>query len=143
MASLGPQKSARGKTNAHGFTGVGKTVGDRFFARIWDKVRREQRTLPQTFATAREAYEHGQEAKRMLHNDDELVLPSPKRHKKHACVKHVEPTTVFVLAEAVPGYEAVSPQRVLQLMCSAHANQLPVVPVIPVPSAAVYTPPIL
>ena len=90
MASLGPQKSARGKMNKHGYPGVGVTEGGRFFGRIWDKQRREQRTLPQTFATALEAYEHAQEAKRMLADDDGLFIPSPKRHKRRA-LKDVEP----------------------------------------------------
>ena len=141
MAPLGPQTSVRGKKNVHGYPGVGKTKGGRFYARIWDKVRGEQRTLPGTFATALEAHEHAQEATRMLADDKGLEIPSPKRHKKRASVRDVEPATIVVLAEVVPGCHSMSPQRVLHLMCNADANQLPVVPVRSVLSPAVYTPP--
>ena len=98
MAPLGPQTSVRGKNNVHGYPGVGRTKGGRFFARIWDRGRGEQRTLPGTVASDLEAHEHAQEATRMLADDDGLFIPSPKRHKRRAW-KEDEPTTVAVLAE--------------------------------------------
>ena len=133
------------RRNQTGYRGVGrgwtKDGKEYFFARVWDKQRKQQRHLPGTHATAAAAAEQAAAAEKMIADNDELQWPSPRRNKKRRKVDSVEPSTVIVMAEDVPGGHAVSPRRVLSMMLSPAANQLPLVPAVPVSLPSVYTAP--
>ena len=148
----GPSPSCSGGMRAHserrnqtGYRGVGrgwtKDGSEYFFARVWDKQRKQQRHLPGTHATAAAAAEQAAAAEKLMADNDELQWPSPRRNRKRRKFDSVEPSTVIVMAEDVPGGHAVSPRRVLSMMLSPTANQLPVVPAVPVSLPSLYTAP--
>ena len=141
----GGMRSRSERQNQTGYRGVGrgwtKDGQEYFFERVWDKQRKQQRHLPGTHATAAAAAEQAAAAEKMIADNDELQWPSPRRNKKRRKVDSVEPSTVIVMAEDVPGGHAVSPRRVLSMMLSPAANQLPLVPAVPVSLPSVYTAP--
>ena len=100
-----------------GWTKDGKEY---FFARVWDKQRKQQRHLPGTHATAAAAAEQAAAAEKMIADNDELQWPSPRRNKKRRKLDSVEPSTVIVMAEDVPGGHST----LSNLSCPRH----PIVP---------------